>query len=73
MAISSKEKAEHPSHGMLGFFTNAVNILIVATTSLLEPEPVPVPEQPEPFQVPEPELRVLEPEQASSPPPSGRR
>ena len=71
MAISSKEKAEHPSHGMLGFSTNAVNMLIVATTSLLEPEPEP--EQPEPFQVPEPELRVQEPELASSPPPSGRR
>jgi len=73
MAISSKEKAEHPSHGMLGFSTHVVNILIVATTSLLEPEPGPGPEQPEPFQEPEPEQRVQEPEQASSPPPSGRR
>jgi len=68
----SKEKTEHPSHGMLGFSNNAVNILIAATTSLPEPEP-PEPEPPEPFQV-LPELQQVQvPEQVSSPPPSGRR
>jgi hypothetical protein len=56
---------------MLGFSNNAVNILIVATTFLLA---LRVPErEPEPFQVPEPELQVRAPEQASSPLPSGRR
>jgi len=71
MAISLKEKTEHPSHGMLGFSNNALNTLIVATTCV--PEPEPEPEPPEPFQV-LPELQqVPEPEQASSPPPSGRR
>jgi hypothetical protein len=73
VAYSSKEKTEHPGHGVLGFSNNAVNILIVATTFLLAlqvPEQVPE-REPEPFQVPEPERQV--PEQASSPLPSGRR
>jgi hypothetical protein len=73
MAISSKEKTEHPCHGMLGFSNNAVNILIVATTSLPVPEPEPGLQVPFRLASREPGLQVRVPEPASSLLPSGSR
>jgi hypothetical protein len=73
LSKSSKEKTEHPVQEMLGFSSNAVNMLIVASTFLpgLVPEPGPL----VPFRLASrvPGLQVPEQEQASSPLPSGSR